>query len=303
MKSVFKVAGLGEVLWDLLPTGKQLGGAPTNFAYMTSLLGDEGIVTSRVGRDPLGQEIVETATRLGLGIQDVQFDEIHPTGTVNVTVDDAGQPRFTITESVAWDFLEWTPAWKELAGQTDVVCFGSLAQRSSTSRETIGHFLRALPENALRIFDVNLRQKFFSAEVLAESCHSANVVKLNHEELPVVAGLLGLTYGNEETCARRLLDRFGLRLICITRGGGGSFLANSSEVSTHPGYKIKVADTVGAGDAFTACLAHHYLRGASLAEINEQANQFAAWVASQPGGTPSLKGRSLQETLKQIKTS
>jgi fructokinase len=180
------VVGLGELLWDLFPAGAQLGGAPANFAYITSLLGDEGIPASRLGEDSLGANAIHRLGRLGLSTEFIQKDADHPTGTVNVEVDRTGQPRFEISESVAWDFLEWTPHWQNLAQKADAVCFGSLAQRSDRSRTTIGRFLAASRKNAVRVFDVNLRQNFYSTQVLAESVKLATIVKLNHEELPKI---------------------------------------------------------------------------------------------------------------------
>jgi len=186
MEPTLNVVGLGEVLWDLLPGGKQLGGAPTNFAYMCSLLGHRAAVASRVGRDPLGDELTARLKQLGLATDYLQIDERQPTGTVQVEVDATGSPRFTIIEPVAWDFLDWTPGWAELAGRTDVVCFGSLAQRSATSGATIRRFVQAVSAGALKVFDVNLRQAYFTADVLADSLRLADLVKLSHEELPVV---------------------------------------------------------------------------------------------------------------------
>lgn len=296
-----KVVGLGELLWDLLPGGKQLGGAPANFAYMTSLLGHLSIIASRVGRDSLGEEAVARLKRLGLATEYLQFDRQHPTGTVDVRLDEQGLPSFTISEPVAWDFLEWAADWAELARQADVVCFGTLAQRNASSRQTIRQFLAAAPAAALRIFDVNLRQSYFSAEVLAESLPLSQIMKLNHEELPVVCGLLGLACEDEEGGARQLLRRYGLKLVCITRGAGGSLLVDAAGTSVHPGFRVRVADTVGSGDAFTACLAHHYLQGATLDEINTAANRMAAWVASQSGATPALFGKSLEDALQGVR--
>lgn len=300
MKSSFKVIGLGEVLWDILPGGKQLGGAPTNFAYMTSLLGNEGIVASRVGNDSLGQETLRKMTKLGLNMEFIQLDPQQPTGTAQVNVDADGQPVFIITEPVAWDFLEWTPAWQELARSADIVCFGTLAQRSSTSRQTIRQFVQSVPASTLRIWDMNLRQEYFSAQVLEESFKLTQVVKLNHEELARAINLLGFKFGSEEDAARRLLSAYGLKLVCVTRGVRGSLLAAPTGTVSHPGFRVKVADTVGAGDGFTACLAHHFVRGSSLEEINEAANRFAAWVASQPGGTPSLGEQRLDDVLAKL---
>ncbi len=300
MSARFTVVGLGEILWDLLPGGKQLGGAPSNFAYMANLLGDEGIVASRVGDDGLGREVVETMARVGLATGHLQVDETHPTGTVQVRLDAAGQPEFTITEDVAWDYLEWTPDWAALAGRADVVCFGSLAQRSSTSRATILQFLRSLSSGCLRVFDVNLRQSFYSAEVIQDSLRCADIMKVNHTELPRVAEMLGVESQSEAQTARAMLEAHSLKLICITRGDSGSVLVDRSGTCEHGGFRVRVADTVGAGDAFTACMAHCYLRGEGLDAINESANRFAAWVTSRAGATPSLEGRTLHEVLNAI---
>jgi fructokinase len=280
----------------MLPGGKQLGGAPTNFAYMASLLGDEGIVASRVGRDSLGIDARDAMHHLGLKVRYLQQDPGHPTGTAAVSLDDGGQPRFTITGPVAWDFLDFSAEWQTLAGTADVVCFGTLAQRSVVSRSTIHAFLLAAC-GSLRVFDVNLRQSHFSPEILRESLRLSHIVKLNQEELPVVAELVGLAPGSEVGKATALLDAYGLQLVCVTRGPAGSLLLGRDQISECPGVSVKVADAVGAGDAFTACLVHHYLRKAPLREINAAANRFAAWVASQPGGTPRLPEDMRKELL------
>ena len=289
--------GLGEVLWDILPTGRMLGGAPANFAYMANVLGDQGIVASRVGNDDMGGEACRAMKMLGLDISYVQLDDKHETGAARVTIDDLGQPNFTIKQSVSWDFLQWTAAWEELAAQADVVCFGSLAQRSATSAVTIECFLRNTPQKALRICDVNLRQSFYNKEVLGKSFQHADIVKLNDQELFQVSTLLGLGSESEETLAKRMLHECGLRLVCITRGARGSLLVSGDQTIEHAGYRVKVADAVGAGDAFTACLAHHYLRGRPLEEISEAANRFASWVATQTGATPPITTSELQNIL------
>lgn len=280
------VVGLGEVLWDMLPQGKQLGGAPTNFAYMCGLLGHHAVVASAIGTDALGEELPKRLNELKLDTSSIQVSREHPTGTVNVALDGDGQPKYEIEENVAWDFLVWTPGWQQIAARADVICFGTLAQRSAISRETIQAFLRATPPNAIRIFDVNLRQTFFSADVLAESLRLANVAKLNDTELPVVMSLLGLTSNDETSSAACLRSAFGLDLVCVTRGDRGSLLVRETEFDEHPGFSVRVPDLVGAGDAFTAALAHHLLHGSSLRVMDEAANRMGAWVASQPGGTP-----------------
>jgi fructokinase len=294
------IVGLGELVWDLLPSGKQLGGAPANFAYITNLLGDAGVPASRVGHDSLGDRALQQLAQLGLNATSVQQDLAHPTGTVKVEIDSGGQPQFDILEPVAWDFLEWTPGWHQLAREAHAVCFGSLAQRSPQSRSTIRNFLGVTRPETVRIFDVNLRQNFYTAQVIAESMKLATIVKLNHEELPKLMRLFELEHHREEDSARRLLSLHNLKLVCVTRGAGGSLLISSDQCSEHPGFRVKVADTVGAGDAFTAALVHGYLRGTSLAQINETANRVGAWVASESGATPGLKSAGLAETLAEI---
>jgi len=274
--------GLGELLWDLLPEGKQLGGAPANFAYHASMLGNTGITASRVGGDELGKEAIDRLSQLQLSTEYIQVDATAKTGTVAVRLSESGEPSYTITNDVAWDFLEWTTAWQELAEKTDAVCFGSLAQRSPQSRETIRQFLQNTRSNALRVFDVNLRQSFYSPELLAESFRLAHIAKLNEGELREIAK------GMDTDSARRLLLEFDLQLLCVTRGDHGSLLMTKAETVEHPGYKVKVADTIGSGDAFTATLIHYYLNGASLQEISDNANRVGAWVASQPGATPRM---------------
>ena len=175
------IVGLGELLWDLLPSGRQLGGAPANFAYFASLLGDRGVVASRVGNDDLGRQAASRLRQLGSSTEYLQCDPTHATGTVEVRVDSAGQPQFEIARPVAWDFLEWTAAWKKLAEEADAVCFGSLAQRSPASRKTILQFLRSTQPNTLRVFDVNLRAPFYCREVLEASLQLSDVIKLNHD--------------------------------------------------------------------------------------------------------------------------
>ena len=204
------VVGLGELLWDLLSSGKQLGGAPANFAYISSLFGNRGVVASRVGSDALGDNALDQLATLGLEDGCVQRDPSHATGTVGVEIDQLGQPTFTIFENVAWDHLEWTPDWQKLAAEADIICFGSLAQRSEESRDAILQFLKATREDALRIFDVNLRQHYFSGEVLAGSLALADVAKLNDAELPVVLATCGLPVRNELENARVLRQEFDL---------------------------------------------------------------------------------------------
>jgi fructokinase len=283
----FTTVGLGELLWDIFPAGRQLGGAPANFAYMTNLLGDEGIVASRVGNDELGEQAKRRLEHLGLGTASIQLDPTYRTGVVQVEVDLKGQPTFQIAEPVAWDAFEWTPAWQALAQKTDAVCFGSLAQRSPQSRQTIFSFLKTIRPETTRVFDVNLRQSFYSPQVLADSAKHADIIKLNNDELPAVVQLLGFPFHDEESAAEWLRHTFHIKLVCITRGSAGSLLVSGYAKHEHPGIPVHVADTVGSGDAFTAALVYHYLRGDSLAAMNEAANRMGSWVAGQAGATPA----------------
>lgn len=301
-ESTYRVVGLGEILWDLLPAGRQLGGAPANFAYIAALLGDRSVAASRLGDDPLGNQAREHLTRLRLSTAFLQTDVAHPTGTVKVDLDASGQPRFEFAEQVAWDFLEWTPSWQQLAAEADAVCFGSLAQRAPASCSTIQNFLRATRPEALRVFDVNLRQHFFNREILSHSLEVASIVKVNHEELPRILEILGLAKGDDDSSARRLAGLHNVQLVCVTRGPRGSLIVSrKGKVSEHPGFRVPIADTVGAGDAFTAAMVHHYLRGAPIDRINEAANRMGAWVASQVGGMPVPQNGSLSQVLAAIR--
>jgi fructokinase len=286
------------LLWDKFPERQQLGGAPANFAYIAALLGDQGIIASRVGIDELGDSAIRYLSNLGVETRFVQRDQDRQTGSVLVNVDRLGQPRFEFAREVAWDFLEWTGEWRRLAGQIDAVCFGSLAQRAPQSRDTIRNFVHSMLPGKLRIFDVNLRQNFFSSEILRESIAIADIVKVNHEELPQIVEMLGLADGDMCAWARRIAALYNLKLVCVTRGARGSVLVTSDQhIAEHPGYRVKVADTVGAGDAFTAALAHEFLRGASVEQMNNTANRVGAWVAAQPGAMPQPESGNLRDTL------
>ena len=294
------IVGLGELLWDLFPSGRQLGGAPANFAFCSHLLGDSGTVVSRVGADELGNDIRESLATFGLSDDFVQSDEEHPTGTVKVKLDKAGQPDFTITYPSAWDFLEWNPALAHLARSADAVSYGSLAQRSPKSRQIIGKFLDEVRKDTARVFDVNLRQSFYSTEVLRESFSRATIVKLNQDEVPKVAALLGFAGDEPRSFCQEALHHFKLPLICVTRGALGSLLVSSSEEHDHPGYRVRVRDTVGSGDAFTAALVNQYLHGQSLAEANDFANRMGAWLASNSGAMPPAPDEGLLAALAEI---
>ena len=289
MKAKYKLVGIGEILWDLLPAGKQLGGAPTNFAYHVNALGETGIAVSRIGSDDLGKESMDRMQELGMATAFIQTDHRYSTGTVPVQVNAKGEPVFTIAEDVAWDYLEWNASLQLLSTEAQAVCFGSLAQRMKGSRYTIQRFLQSTGDECLKIFDINLRQSHYTAEILVQSMKSAHILKLNHEELPVVIGLLGenADHNDEKTSARYLIDRFSIALVCITRGAQGSVLVTDQDICEHAGYPVNVVDTVGSGDAFTACLAVCYLRSYSLEKTSEASNRLGAWVAGRAGATPS----------------
>ena len=294
------VVGLGELIWDLLPEGKQLGGAPTNFAYIARLLGDRSVVASRVGRDELGREALERLARAGVATRHVQFDEEHPTGTVGVRIDESGEAHFSVNENSAWDYLEWTKEWATLAAQARAVSFGTLGQRAHAARTTIKKFLRATRPEALRVFDVNLRHSFFNAEMLADSLALSNIVKLNSEELPHLAAMLEIVGGDERATASRLLHLFNLELVAVTRGARGCLLVTSDETLEHPGFRVRVVDTVGAGDAFAAALVHKRLRNSSLEEIADAANRAGAWVATHAGATPEVNQGEMRDLLEGV---
>lgn len=291
------MVGLGELIWDFLPGGRQLGGAPTNFACMSRLLGNESVVASRIGDDALGREALERLAGLGVSTGHLQVDRTHPTGSVGVRLDEGGEAVFAMNENSAWDYLEWTDDWAELARRADVICFGTLGQRVLGARRTIIRFLEETRPGAVRVFDVNLRHTFFNAEMLERSLHLATIVKLNQPELSTLGAMLGLAADTEERMAKRLLDLFGLELVAITRGARGSLLVTGEEVSDHAGVRVQVKDTIGAGDAFIAALAHYYLRRAPLGIIGEAANRTGAWVAAQEGATPTSDAGTLFRML------
>lgn len=289
----FILVGLGELLWDLLPGGKQVGGAPANFAYHAEVLGGRGVVVSCVGDDELGKELMRRLRELGLDCQYVAVDKDHPTGKVTVKLDGGGEPNYTIHENVAWDFIPLNSSALNLAARADAVCFGSLCQRSEVSRKTIGRFLATTRPDCLRVFDINLRQSYFNREIIHESLGMSNVLKLNDEELPMMADLLGMT-GSETDILSRLTERYALRLIALTRGGSGSRLYAQREESNHRGFSVKIADTVGAGDSFSAAMTVGLLYGKALDKINEYANRVASFVCSQRGATPKLPDSIIQ---------
>jgi len=288
------ILGLGELLWDVLPEGPRLGGAPANFTVMAGQLGNHAVLLSRMGRDDPGRTAVDRLDPLPVDASLLQVDPAHETGRVTVYFE-GGEPRFTIHQPAAWDFLELSDEWVRLAERADALCFGSLAQRCRESRQTIQTLAAQSSAACIRVFDVNLRPPFYSGEVIQESLELATVVKMSDSEAPLVLGLLGLpvSEGTAEEVLRldaeRLLVEFpSLEMVAVTRGANGSLLVTREEWHAHAGIQVKVADTIGAGDAFTAALTHYMLRGADLATLNEAGNRWGAWVASQVGAMPAL---------------
>ena len=288
------ILGVGELLWDVLPEGPRLGGAPANFTVMAGRLGNHAAILSRIGRDDLGRQAIDRLDPMPVDTSCLEVDPVHETGRVTVEFM-YGEPQYTIHQPAAWDFLELTDEWVRLAERADAVCFGSLAQRSIKSRQTIQMLASQTPETCIRIFDVNLRAPFFSDEVIQESLELATLLKMNEDEVPHVLNLLGLPAAEEPErerlwrSANRLLEEFPtLQLVAITRGGRGSLLVRRDEWNEHPGFPVKVVDTVGAGDAFTAAMTHYALRGADLTTMNDAGNRWGAWVASQSGAMPPL---------------
>ena len=276
------IVGIGEILWDMLPSGKALGGAPANFAYHAGRLGEEGWAVSAVGDDALGREILDLVKSKGLRNLIAVTDK--PTGTVQVELDDRGVPAYNIMEDVAWDNIPFTPEMEELAKRADAVCFGSLVQRMN-SRPSVMRFIRAMRPDALKVFDINLRQHYYSCEVLEESFMLADILKINDEEIRIVAGMLGLS-DDAVTACRELIGNYGLRLVILTKGPEGSEVITADKVIPQGVDDVEIVDTVGAGDSFTAAFTVAYLRGDTLAEAQRLASATASYVCSRKGAMP-----------------
>ena len=278
------VIGIGEALWDMLPEGKKLGGAPANFAYHASQFGLEGMAVSAIGQDKLGEEIVEALDEHHLPYH---LDRVeYPTGTVQVSLDSRGVPQYEIKTGVAWDNIPYTKELADLARQCRAVCFGSLAQRSPVSRESIGLFLDAVPEDCLKVFDINLRQDFYNKEVLDASFRRCDILKINDEELVVMARLFNLPgLALEEKC-RYLIKEYDLKMLILTCGVNGSYVFYEGGMSFLDTPKVQVADTVGAGDSFTGAFVGSLLTGKSVTEAHETAVKVSAFVCTQSGAMP-----------------
>lgn len=282
------VVGMGEALWDVLPEGKKIGGAPANFAYHVSQFGLPSCVVSAIGDDALGKEIIENFTSKGL---DQLIAEVpYPTGTVQVEIDQTGIPLYDIKENVAWDNIPYTEHLDALAKRTKAVCFGSLAQRNVVSRETINHFLDTMPkdDDSLIVFDVNLRQGFYNKEILCKSMQNCNILKINDEELITVSRMFGYPGIDLQNKCWILLGKYNLKMLILTCGINGSYVFTPGNVSFQPTPKVEVADTVGAGDSFTAAFIASILKGKSVTEAHTIAVKTSAFVCTQKGAMPIL---------------
>lgn len=277
------VIGIGELLWDVFPDHKQMGGAPCNFAFHVSKLGLDGLAVSAVGKDELGEEIIGKldAVELKYDIQKVDY----PTGTVHVTLSGNGIPQYEICEPVAWDFIGMKAEYEKIAASTKAVCFGSLAQRSKVSGQTIHDFVRLVPDSALKIFDINLRQQFYSKVLIEQALTQCNILKINDDEIKIVADLFGLDGNDQENCLT-LLNQFNLKVVALTCGTEGSYLITGTESSFIETPKVKVADTVGAGDSFTAAMVVGLLSEKPLTETHQMAVNLSAFVCTQHGAMP-----------------
>lgn len=282
------VVGMGEALWDVLPEGKKIGGAPANFAYHVSQFGLPSCVVSAIGDDSLGKEIIENFTSKGL---DQLIAEVpYPTGTVQVEIDQTGIPLYDIKENVAWDNIPYTEHLDALAKRTKAVCFGSLAQRNVVSRNTINHFLDTMPkdDDSLIVFDVNLRQGFYNKEILCKSMQNCNILKINDEELITVSRMFGYPGIDLQDKCWILLGKYNLKMLILTCGINGSYVFTPGNVSFQPTPKVEVADTVGAGDSFTAAFIASILKGKSVTEAHSIAVKTSAYVCTQKGAMPIL---------------
>jgi len=285
------VVGLGEILWDIFPERKVLGGAPANFAYHVSQFGFNGYAVSAIGNDLLGKEILKSLEEKELNYLIEQTD--FPTGTVKVQLDGRGIPTYEITENVAWDNIPFTTRLENLAKNTTTVCFGSLAQRNEVSRATIHKFLDLMPADSLKVFDINLRLKYFSKDIITTSLNKASALKINDEEIVKIAEIFELKGTDEELC-QQLLDKYKLKFLILTKSTRGSYVLTPYEKSFLATPKVTIADTVGAGDSFTAAFVASYLNGRSIAQSHQLAVEVSAYVCQQHGAMPRLADAHLE---------
>ena len=286
MENKRMIVGLGEALWDVLPEGKKLGGAPANFAYHTGQFGLDTLAISALGEDRLGDETIAAIEEQGLNYMMPRVP--YPTGTVQVTLDDEGIPAYDIKENVAWDNIPFTDEMKAVAQNCRAVCFGSLAQRNVVSRETIKKFLSTTPDDCMKIFDINLRQNFYTKEVIDDSLHLCNVLKINDEELVVIGRMFGYPGLDMQDKCWLLLGKYNLDILVLTCGVNGSYVFTPGSMSFYETPKVEVADTVGAGDSFTGTFCACILKGKSVADAHRIAVDASAFVCTQKGAMPKL---------------
>jgi len=280
------VVGIGEVLWDRFPDADRLGGAPANFAFHAAQLGADSRIVSRIGCDADGDRLSKQLEGRNLSLEHLQRDSIHPTGTVLVQLRE-GQPTYTINDPAAWDYIQLTEDLRHLASRADAVCFGTLSQRNPGSRQTVQEFIRLCPPRAVRLFDINLRQAFYTRDIIESGLRLATILKLNADELLEIARIFEWE-ARTEVVMRELFHRFPLTLIAVTRGAAGCELHTRAEAIQSPAPEVACIDAVGAGDAFSAALVIGLLRNDSLQEIADQANRIGSYVAGQPGAMPEL---------------
>ena len=282
-----KIIAIGEIVWDCLPAGKQLGGAPLNFAFFAKELGAQAYAVSAVGVDELGDETLQVASATGVNLDFVQRNDL-PTSRVLVTLDDKGIPQYEIVEGVAWDAIECPDSALELVRDASVICWGSLAQRTEKSRQSVLSMLAAAPASCLKVFDINIRQHYYSPEVIKTSLDYADILKLNEDELPLVAEMLGMT-GNEDEVISEIIEKYSLKYVVYTHGADFSRVYGAEGLLSHQDTpKVTVADTVGAGDSFTAVLVTSLLQGKDITAAHALAVEVAAFVCTQHGAINSL---------------
>ncbi len=280
------VVGLGEVLWDMLPEGRKIGGAPVNFAYHAGQFGIETMAVSAIGNDKLGEDTI--AEMNGKHLNHIFPSVPYPTGSVQVSLDEKGVPAYDIKENVAWDNIPFTNEIESVARSCRAVCFGSLAQRNAVSRNTIRKFIESTPDGCIRIFDINLRQNFYTSNVIRDSLEHCNILKINDEEIMLVSRMFNYDSSNIENVCRTIMEDFSLEMVILTCGTKGSYIFTKGGVSFMPTPKVNVADTVGAGDSFTGSFCAAILRGLPVAEAHKKAVEVSAYVCTQNGAMPEI---------------
>lgn len=280
------VVGLGEVLWDMLPEGRKIGGAPVNFAYHAGQFGIDTMAVSAIGNDKLGEDTI--AEMNGKHLNHIFPSVPYPTGSVQVSLDEKGVPAYAIKENVAWDNIPFTNEIESVARSCRAVCFGSLAQRNAVSRNTIRKFIESTPSGCIRIFDINLRQNFYTSNVIHDSLELCNILKINDEEIMLVSRMFNYDSSNIENVCRTIMEDFSLEMVILTCGTKGSYIFTKGGVSFMPTPKVNVADTVGAGDSFTGSFCAAILRGLPVAEAHKKAVEVSAYVCTQNGAMPEI---------------